>query len=90
MIVTQMIMTGSGALQIAFERLKQRLEKEGLFASKNKKPIPTFPKTIGVITSPSGAAIWDILKVLKRRFPNVPIIVYPLHWFRVKKLLLKS
>lgn len=77
LIVTKMIATGSGVLQIAFERLKKRLEKEGLFALESKKPIPAFPKTIGIITSPSGAAIQDILKVLKRRFPSISIIIYP-------------
>ncbi|WP_264770326.1 exodeoxyribonuclease VII large subunit [Coxiella burnetii] len=77
LIVTQMQAAGSGALQIAFEKLKQRLEKEGLFVPENKKPIPLFPTTIGVITSSSGAAIRDVLKVLNRRFPTISIIVYP-------------
>ncbi|AIT63364.1 exodeoxyribonuclease VII large subunit [Coxiella burnetii] len=77
LIVTQMQAAGSGALQIAFEKLKQRLEKEGLFAPENKKPIPLFPTTIGVITSSSGAAIRDVLKVLNRRFPTISVIVYP-------------
>ena len=77
LIVTQMQAAGSGALQIAFEKLKQRLEKEGLFAPENKKPIPLFPKTIGVVTSSSGAAIRDVLKVLNCRFPSISVIVYP-------------
>jgi len=68
---------GFGALQRAFEQLKNQLEKEGLFAETHKKPIPTFPKQIGVITSPSGAAVRDILNVLKRRFPLTPVIIYP-------------
>ena len=77
LIVVQMQAAGSGALQIAFEKLKQQLEKEGLFIPENKKPIPAFATTIGLITSPSGAAIRDILKVLKRRFPSIAVIVYP-------------
>ncbi|MFA5627320.1 MAG: exodeoxyribonuclease VII large subunit [Thiohalomonadaceae bacterium] len=68
---------GTGALQRAFEILKQRLQQEGLFASELKRPLPTFPACIGVITSPSGAAIRDILTVLARRFPRIPVIVYP-------------
>src|SRR5690625_5767417 len=63
---------GFGALQRAFEELKTRLSQEGLFASERKRPLPTLPKHIGVITSPTGAAIRDILSVLKRRFPAVP------------------
>ncbi|QTS83844.1 exodeoxyribonuclease VII large subunit [Coxiella endosymbiont of Amblyomma nuttalli] len=77
LIVVQMQATGSGAVQVAFEKLKQQLEKEGLFVCKNKKSIPAFPTAIGLITSPSGAAISDILKVLKRRFPSISVIVYP-------------
>jgi exodeoxyribonuclease VII large subunit len=77
LIVQHMEMAGVGALQLAFEQLKQRLAKEGLFADKYKKAIPTAPRTIGVVTSPTGAAIRDILKVLNRRFPNIRIIIYP-------------
>ena len=77
LIVTQIQADGSGALQVAFEKLKQRLEKEGLFAPENKKLIPSFPIRIGLVTSPSGAAIRDVLKVLNRRFPSILIIVYP-------------
>ena len=77
LIVTQIQADGSGALQIAFEKLKQRLEKEGLFAPENKKSIPSFPVSIGLVTSPSGAAIRDVLKVLSRRFPSISVIVYP-------------
>lgn len=68
---------GDGALQLAFERLKKKLDTEGLFAPEHKKPLPRFPKTIGVITSATGAAIRDILKVLKRRCPSIQIIIYP-------------
>ncbi|MBV36086.1 MAG: exodeoxyribonuclease VII large subunit [Rickettsiales bacterium] len=68
---------GEGALQIAFDRLKQKLNNEGLFAPELKRPIPTFPNKIGIITSATGAAIRDVLTVLKRRMPHVPVIIYP-------------
>jgi len=68
---------GIGALHIAFEKLKMRLEKEGLFAPEKKRPIPFLPKKIGLVTSPTGAAIKDLLTVIKRRFPNVNIIIAP-------------
>ncbi len=68
---------GLGALQLAFEQLKQKLAAEGLFDAARKKPLPLLPKTIGVVTSPSGAVIRDILRVLKRRFHNVNILLYP-------------
>lgn len=68
---------GMGALQLAFEKLKKQLDAEGLFAAEHKKPIPRFPKRIGVVTSPAGAAIRDILNVIRRRFANVHIILYP-------------
>ena len=68
---------GVGGLQLALEQLKQKLEKEGLFKSERKKPIPYLPKRIGVVTSPTGAAIKDILKVLDRRFKDVHIILNP-------------
>ena len=68
---------GEGALQIAFNRLKQKLNNEGLFDEELKRPIPSLPRTIGIITSPTGAAIRDVLTVLKRRMPHVPVIIYP-------------
>jgi exodeoxyribonuclease VII large subunit len=68
---------GKGALALAFEQLKQKLEKEGLFALENKKPIPKFSKTVGLITSPSGAAVHDMIKVLRRRAPYLKIILIP-------------
>ncbi len=68
---------GAGALRRAFDALKLKLSEEGLFAQANKKNLPTLPKAIGVITSPSGAAIRDILTVLRRRFAAVPVIIYP-------------
>lgn len=76
-IVEHMEEAGDGALRRAFEILKQRLQAEGLFNSEHKKPLPAFPRQIGVITSATGAAIRDILTTLKRRFPGLPVIVYP-------------
>lgn len=77
LIIQQMEPSGDGILQKAFEVLKKRLEAAGLFARERKKPLPFLPKIIGVITSQHGAAIHDILTVLKRRFPAIPIIIYP-------------
>ena len=68
---------GEGALRHRFEELKRKLLAEGLFESARKKPLPTLPRRIGVITSPTGAALRDILHVLQRRFPAVPVLVYP-------------
>lgn len=68
---------GVGALALAFEQLKSDLEKKGLFDPAHKKPLPKFPKTIGVITSPTGAAVQDITNILRRRFPSVDIILAP-------------
>lgn len=68
---------GIGALALAFEQLKQKLEKEGLFADWRKKPLPAMPMRIGVITSPTGAAIRDILNILGRRFPLAEVDLYP-------------
>ena len=75
--VTLIEPVGLGALQLAFEQLKKKLELEGLFAAARKKPLPVLPRCIGVITSPTGAAIRDILRVLKRRFPNAQVSLYP-------------
>ncbi len=69
--------TGKGALYMAFEQLKNKLEKEGLFNSEHKKRIPRFPKTIAVVTSPTGAVIRDVIRISQRRNPNVKIIVVP-------------
>jgi exodeoxyribonuclease VII large subunit len=77
LIVENMEEQGEGRLYRAFQLLKNKLEKEGLFDAAHKKPIPCFPKQIGVVTSPTGAAIRDILTVLKRRYALVPIIIYP-------------
>lgn len=68
---------GVGALQMAFEQLKQKLQAEGLFDPKHKKPLPTLPTRIGIITSPTGAAVKDILNVLQRRFSNREIFILP-------------
>lgn len=76
-IVSQMEMAGVGQLQLLFEALKRKLNEEGLFDSDKKKVLPLIPKGIGVITSPTGAAIRDILNVLRRRCPQIPVIIYP-------------
>jgi exodeoxyribonuclease VII large subunit len=68
---------GKGALQLAFEQLKEKLAKEGLFDSRYKKSLPLLPRKIGLITSPEGAAIVDILKILERRFARLQILIYP-------------
>lgn len=75
--VERMEPKGIGALQMAFEQLKEKLKKEGLFDEARKKPIPHLPRRIGIITSPTGAAIRDILNIVNRRFSNVHIILYP-------------
>jgi exodeoxyribonuclease VII large subunit len=68
---------GRGALQLAFEQLKKRLEEEGLFDATRKKPLPLLPKRVGLITSPTGAAVRDVVRILTRRFPNVHLTLYP-------------
>lgn len=68
---------GIGALTLAFEQLKEKLEAKGIFAKEHKKPIPKFPQNIGVITSPTGAAVQDIRNILYRRFPSVNVVMYP-------------
>jgi exodeoxyribonuclease VII large subunit len=68
---------GAGALQIAFEQLKERLEREGLFAQERKRRLPYLPRRIAVVTSPGGAAVHDFLRVLHRRFPNLPVLIVP-------------
>ncbi|TXK83429.1 exodeoxyribonuclease VII large subunit [Paenibacillus sp. N3.4] len=75
--VTAMQPDGIGSLYLAFEQLKKKLEAEGLFAAERKRPIPRFPRAIGVITSPTGAAIRDVIITLQRRFPSIPILLYP-------------
>ena len=68
---------GIGALQMAYEQLKQKLAEEGLFEQSRKKPLPPFPKRVGVITSPTGAAVRDMLNVLGRRYPMAEVIFHP-------------
>jgi len=68
---------GLGALQLAFEQLKQKLAAEGLFDITRKKPLPLLPRAIGVVTSPTGAVIRDILRILRRRFRNMNVLIYP-------------
>jgi len=75
--VTAMQPDGIGSLYLAFEQLKQKLEAEGLFARHLKRPIPRFPKAVGVITSPTGAAVRDIITTLQRRAPFVPVYLFP-------------
>jgi exodeoxyribonuclease VII large subunit len=75
--VTHIEPVGLGELQFAFEQLKRKLQEEGLFDPGRKKPLPVLPRCIGVVTSPTGAAIRDILRVLKRRFANVHVQIYP-------------
>ena len=68
---------GLGALQLAFEQLKKRLDAEGLFDPERKKALPVLPQCVGLITSPRGAAVRDIVHILQRRFPNLHIVLYP-------------
>ena len=77
LIVDYMEPMGVGALLLAFEQLKKRLSEEGLFDEARKRPIPILPQKIGIVTSPTGAAIRDILKVIERRFANVEIVIAP-------------
>ncbi|WP_051117570.1 exodeoxyribonuclease VII large subunit [Vibrio campbellii] len=77
LIIESMQPEGDGRLQQEFEALKMKLAAEGLFAQTNKQPLPEHPKRVGVITSKTGAALYDILDVLKRRDPSLPVVVYP-------------
>jgi exodeoxyribonuclease VII large subunit len=77
LIVRAVELQGVGALQIAFEKLKQKLAAEGLFAPERKRPLPEFPQCIGLVTSPTGAAIRDVLHVVQRRNPGLEIILAP-------------
>ena len=75
--VDSMVPAGQGSLQLALEALKRRLAEEGLFDERHKKPLPKYPRRIGVVTSPTGAAIRDILRVLNRRYPAAEVILCP-------------
>ncbi len=77
LVVEHMEPGGEGALRLELERLKRRLAAEGLFAESAKRPLPPFPRQLGLITSPSGAAVHDLLTVLGRRFPALPVLIYP-------------
>lgn len=77
LLIEAMEPKGKGALQLAFEQLKKKLQAEGLFDDDRKRPIPTLPVRIAIITSPTGAALRDILKILNRRFPNLEILIVP-------------
>jgi len=77
LVVEKLEPKGKGALQLAFEQLKEKLKAEGLFDQKYKKKLPLLPKKIGIVTSPTGAAIRDILRIIERRFNRLQIIIYP-------------
>ncbi|MEI2403834.1 exodeoxyribonuclease VII large subunit [Niallia taxi] len=77
MYIQEMRPDGIGDLYLAYEQLKKKLEADGLFSAAHKKPIPKYPDTIGIITSPTGAAIRDILITIKRRYPIAKIIIFP-------------
>ncbi len=77
LIIQHIENAGEGALRRAFEALKLKLERQGLFDSRHKRTLPAIPRRVGIITSPSGAAIRDILSTFERRFPAVPLLIYP-------------
>lgn len=77
MVVRRMEAGGKGSLQAAFEALKKKLAEEGLFEAARKRALPLLPRTIGIVTSPTGAAIRDILNILGRRFPNLHVVLAP-------------
>lgn len=77
LIIDSMRPAGDGLEQMKLEQLRQRLQAEGLFATERKRPLPPRPKRIGLITSPTGAAVHDLLTVLKRRAPGIPVLLYP-------------
>lgn len=76
-VATELEPAGVGALRVAYEQLKRKLQEEGLFDPARKRPLPALPRRIGVVTSRHGAALRDVLKVLSRRFPNAHVTVYP-------------
>ncbi|MDA2914025.1 exodeoxyribonuclease VII large subunit [Acidobacteriia bacterium AH_259_A11_L15] len=76
-VVNYLEPVGLGALQLAFDQLKARLQAEGLFAAARKKPLPMLPQRIGLVTSPRGAALADIIRILRRRYENLHLLLYP-------------
>jgi len=76
-IIEEMHLEGEGELYLKFLQLKSKLEKEGFFKPEHKKPLPEYPQIIGVVTSPQGSVIQDIIKVIKRRYPHINLIIYP-------------
>ncbi|MFQ5927496.1 MAG: exodeoxyribonuclease VII large subunit [Terriglobia bacterium] len=77
LVVSYLEPAGYGALQVAFEQLKERLRREGLFAAARKRPLPLLPGRIGLVTSPRGAAIADMIRILRRRFEGLHLLLYP-------------
>lgn len=75
--VDMLMPLGAGSLMVAYEQLKQKLSAEGLFDESRKKPLPVYPKTVGIVTSPAGAAVRDIINVSERRDPSVKLLLYP-------------
>ena len=76
-VISEMQPDGAGSLALAFEQIKRRLESEGLFDAARKRALPTYPRRIGVITSPTGAAVHDIIRITSRRYPLAEIVVFP-------------
>jgi exodeoxyribonuclease VII large subunit len=79
LVVYRLEQTGMGALEVAFRKLRDRLEREGLFAAEHKKPLPPYPQRVAVVTSPTGAALRDIVSTFRRRWPPLEILVCPVH-----------
>lgn len=77
-VVNSLQPAGLGSLYLAYEQLKQKLQAEGLFAASRKRPLPAFPQTIGIATSPTGAAVRDLLSIIRRRYPKVKIYLLPI------------
>ena len=75
--ISEIIPDGAGALNVAFEQLKAKLQAEGLFAEAHKKPIPACPSSIALVTSPTGAAVRDMIRILGRRWPLARVVLYP-------------
>ena len=77
LVVEHLEPAGEGALRLEFERIKRKLAAEGLFDPAHKRPLPAFPRQVGLVTSPSGAAVRDLISVFGRRFPALPLVIYP-------------